>query len=97
MTNKIADQSPIHALLSVNRVDPRSDFQRKEAAILSGGFFSAFFFHRDLHLAYHVAMQADWHFRFAQALDGFIKLNLAPVDIEALALQRLSNISRGDR
>src|SRR5437660_9660275 len=56
-----------------------------------------FFLHRDLHLAHHVAMQADWHFELADVLERLIELDLAAVNVEALALQRLGDIRRGDR
>jgi hypothetical protein len=56
-----------------------------------------FFFHRDFDLADHIAMQADRHFKLAQALDRLIELQFAPVNVEAFVLQRFRNVRRGDR
>ena len=50
-----------------------------------------------LTLLTHVTMQAHRHFKLAQALNWFIELEFAPVDVEALALQRIRNIRRSDR
>ncbi len=57
------------------RILMNSRADRRESAMIRGKCFSfavlrfRFFFHRDLDLAGHVAMQADRHFKLAQAFE----------------------------
>jgi len=56
-----------------------------------------FFFDHNLQMRGHVFVQLDWYHKLADGFQGFVKLDLAAIEIESLLLQRFGNIARGHR
>src|SRR4051812_31142222 len=79
---------------SVLQVDDEISRRFQRIANLLLAFF---LLHRNLEAGSHIAMQADRHIVFAQALQRLVELDLAAVDVEAFLGQRVREIRGGDR
>src|SRR3954471_24387351 len=68
-----------------------------KSQFFSNCLLAFFLLHGDLEAGGHIAMQADRHIVFAQALQRLVELDLAAVDVKAFLGQGIREVRRTDR
>jgi hypothetical protein len=78
-------------------VPGRQDGRDARPSIANPKLFCCFFVDNDLQVRGHVLVQLDGDNELADSLERFVQLDLPPIDMEALLLERVGNIAGRDR